>query len=276
MRTNFYDILSSHSRAYPKMLAEDYYILAYESEFGRVFNGDDDAGTLINELAPIKNDALEPFTVTIGGGYSRLNLSPIKQYLSAHNILSLIALTEREGSDEGFSRKLSLIRRSAIMGILPIAASGVDKLEGEVKHSAPFRHLYGASYRIISSDLAPIVPALCLISEALGKAERVTVALDGRRASGKSFASNVISQVFASDFEGGRLTLHDSFGSFERQENADIKVYFDTDEDTRRLRITDDGGDFAYGKYISEIKPQEDDYIMKNEPAINCDLVIRT
>ena len=257
------------------MLAEDYYVLAYESEYGRVFDGDDDLETLINELAPIKNDALEPYTVTIGGGYARLNLYAVKQYLSASNILSLISLTARQGSSDGLERKISLIRRSGMLGILPSSAAYVDGCDGEVKHSPLYKHLYGASYRIISSDISPIIPALCLVSEALGKAETVTVALDGRKGSGKSFASKVMKTVFASETECGKLVITEGSGVFGSG-NYDVKVYFDTDEDTRKMRIIENGGEPAYVRYETEIKPVEDGYIEKYEPAINCDLVIRT
>ncbi len=275
MRTNFYDILSSHSRAYPRMMAEDYYALAYESEFGIVFDGDGDGDGLLNELNAVKSDALEPFTVTIGGGYARLNLAPIKKYLSVDNILTLMSLTAKNGSTDGFERKVSLIRRSGVMGILPSSARDVDGYEGQPSHSPLYKRLYGASYRIISADLSPIIPALCLVSEALGKAERVSVALDGRKASGKSFASNVIATVFKSDIEAGKLIISDAFGSLG-DGNYDVKLYFDTDEETRRMRIIEAGGDVAWLKYDSETKSLEDAYIEKYEPAINCDLVIRT
>lgn len=275
MRTNFFDILSSHSRAYPKMMGEDYYALAYESEYGEVFSGDNDAQILLDELNKTKTDVLEPFTVTIGGGYARLNLAPIKAYLSADNILSLMSLAVKDGSTDGLGRKISLIRRSGVMGILPTNARDVDKFDGNVSHSALYKRLYGASYRIIPSDVAPIIPALCLISEALGKAERVTVAFDGRKASGKSFACKVVSTVFASEIASGKLAINDGFGSFGSG-NYDIKLYFDTDEESRKMRIIEAGGDIAWAKYESETRTQEDAYIEKYEPAINCDLVIRT
>ena len=257
------------------MTAEDYYALAYESEYGKVYDGDDDVQTLLDELDKVRSDALEPFTVTIGGGYARLNLAPIKKYLSADNILTLTSMTEKCGSGDGLERKVSLIRRSGVMGILPMNARDVDKCDGKPEHSPLYKRLYGASYRIISADMSPIIPALCLVSEALGKAEKVTVAIDGRKASGKSFASKVISTVFADDVDTGKLIISDSFGSFVDGDH-DIKLYFDTDEESRKMRIVELGGDVAWAKYESEMRPKEDLYIEKFEPAINCDLVIRT
>lgn len=258
------------------MTAEDYYALAYESEFGIVFDGDCDVSTLTKELEAVKSDALEPFTVTIGGGYARLNLAPIKMYLSADNIISLVSLTDKSGSYEGLSRKLSLIHRSSIMGIIPTSGRDVDKCEGEVSHSPIYKRLYRACYRIISAELSPLIPALCLVSEALGKAETVSLAIDGRKASGKSFASKVISAIFAEDVETNRLVISDAFGSFNDGKSYDIKFCFDTDDETRRMRIIDLGGDIAWDNYEKEIRLIEDAYIEKYEPAINCDLVIRT
>ncbi len=275
MRVSFYDILSSHSRAYPNMTAEDYYALAYESEFGRTCLGDDDADALLNELKAIKADSLEPFTVSIGGGYARLDLSPIKPYLSAGNILALMSLTSREGSDEGLERKVSLIHRAAVMGILPSAASDIGKCEGEPKHSAVYKRLYGASYRIIDESLSAIVPALCLISEALGKAENVTVLIDGREGSGKGFGAFVINEVFKSEAALGRLSVMAKFGAFECCSDSDIKLFFDTDEESRRLRIIERGGENAWDKYQSETRACEDGYIEKFAPQLNCDIVVR-
>jgi hypothetical protein len=161
------------------------------------------------------------------------------------------------------------------MGILPVSTKNVDKFSGEVSHSPLYKRLYGAFYRIISAELSPLIPALCLISEALGKAEMVSLAFDGRKGSGKSFACKVVSTVFVSEIEAGKLVISDGFGSFG-SENHDIKLYLDTDEESRKIRIIEAGGDIAWLRYESEIRPQEDAYIEKYEPAINCDLVIRT
>ncbi len=276
MRTNFFDILSSHSKAYPQMKAQDYYALAYESEYGQIFDGDCDLDTLIAELDKTKTDALEPFTVTIGGGYSRLNLAPIKHYLSARNIIALASMAHKQGSPDGLQRKLSLISRSGKMGLVPPDAIDVNNADGSVAHSALYKHLYGASYRIIPSDVASVVPALCLISEALGKAETVRVALDGRRGSGKSFVHDVISAVFKTEYDGGYLVISNAFSSFINGVSYDLKFYIEADEETRRMRIIERGGESEWEKYVNEELPCENEYIKENEPSLQCDLVIRT
>jgi hypothetical protein len=276
MRTNFFDILSAHSKAYPQMKAEDYYALAYESEFGQVFEGDCELEALTTLLEKTKTDALEPFTVTIGGGYSRLNLAPVKHYLSVQNIIALASMAHKQGSTDGLQRKLSLISRSGKMGLIPPNAIDADNCDSSSSHSALYTHLYGASYRIIPSDVASVVPALCLISEALGKAETVRIALDGRRGSGKGFVYDVISRVFKTEYDGGCLKISNAFSSFINGVSYDLKFYIETDEDTRMMRVIERGGESEWEKYINEERPYEYEYLKENEPSLQCDLVIRT
>ena len=276
MRVNFYDILSSHSQAYPKMTAQDYYALAFESEFGVAFFGDDDLDTLIGELQKVKNDSLEPCSVDIGGGYSRMNLAAVKQYLGPSTILRMTNMSRRcDGSDDGLKRKLSLISRSAKMGILPAAAEGACRCT-DTGHSPVYRYSYGASYRIVSYELARLIPALCLISEALGRGGSARVGIDGRAVSGKTWAKETIEQIFSDEVEGGALTVTEGAYILRDSTEYDVKLYFDTTPEVRRMRLIGKGGEKAVSDYLNDILPEEEKYIAECSPALSCDLIVGT
>ncbi len=258
------------------MEAQDYYSLAFESEFGVVFHGDDDVDALISELDKVKNDSLEPFSVEIGGGYSRMNLAAIKPYLGPSTILKMTEMSRRgDGSDEGLKRKLSLISRSAKMGILPSAAVGVTECSS-TGHSPVYRYNYGASYRIVSREIANLIPALCLISEALGKAGKARVAIDGRAVSGKTEAKRMIESIFSDEVKTGALRVNEGAYILASGEEFDIKLYFDTTAETRRMRLLEKGGEMAVTDYLNNILPEEERYIAERSPALLCDLVIGT
>lgn len=205
MRTSFYDVLTSHAAIYPKMEACDYVKLAYQSEFGcghLISDREAARKALAEEMERTPTDALEPLTVPIGGGFFRLNLAAAKRFLSPDEVFSMFEKSAMPcGTPEGFQHKISLMCRAAERKILPCdpvaIRSYVEGLgDGIPSHSARFRHLYGASYRLITSEYALLAPAICLIADALRKAERITVAIDGRAASGKSTAATILSSLF--------------------------------------------------------------------------------
>ncbi len=216
MRVSFYDILTSHASAYPKMEACDYVKLAYQCEFGcghLLTDRESAYQMLLEEWDAVRPDVLEPLTVSIGGGYARLNLSAAKTAMSPDVVFAMFEKSVRtDGTYEGFKRKISLICRSAKMGILPCNADAVaayaDSLgDGMPSHSPRYKHLYGASYRIISAEMASIAPLCLLLSDAAKKADRINVAIDGRAASGKTTAAGLLAALY----DGTVISMDDFF-----------------------------------------------------------------
>ena len=124
------------------------------------------------------------------------------RYLSPELIF---AMFERSafpiGTQEGFDRKISLIRRSAKLGILPcdgdaVAAAAAALGDRLPSHSALYKHLYGASYRVITAEMAHLAPIIAMIADAYQKAGRLYIAIDGRAASGKTTAAKIIAELF--------------------------------------------------------------------------------
>lgn len=271
MRAQLYDVLNAHATAYPRMLGQDYSCIAYESEFGsRDINEESPFENLVNELNAIKTDALEPMTVEIGGGYSRLNLPPVKQYLSADLIYKMMEMCEGGGDKYGYLRKLSLIQRSSQMGILPEEAFRVCDDEPPL-HSQLYTKLYGASYRIIPSDVAPIVPAMCLISEAISKSGGARVGIDGTVASGKTWAAELIKKLF----DGCNVSVTEGRGVLMTEKEFDVSLFLYTDKQTRLLRIMERGGEEAASDYTKNGEALDEE-LLSAESGIAPDLVIKT
>lgn len=271
MKVQFYDILTSHTAAYPNMKGQDYSCLAYESEFGREADrGADSYEKLVNELNSIKTDSLEPMTVKIGGEYSRVNLAPIKQYLSADVIHKMMEMSSTEGEESDFKRKISLINKSAKMKILPKEAENAS-VDGPFEHSSLYKHLYGASYRVVSDKIAVLTPALCLISEALSKAGYARVGIDGTTASGKTDAAEAIRAIFE-DFD---VTVTEGRGVLSTDEMYEVRLFFHTDAETRMLRLFERGGVELVKEYDKKVRPLDDAMIDKAF-TLDCDMIINT
>ncbi len=222
MRPTFYDILTAHAAAYPNMEPCDYVKLAYQSEFGcghLIHDREAAYQALLEEWNTVRPDVLEPLTVDIGGGYARLNLAAAKRSMTPELVFAMLEKSTRDdGSQEGFKRRISLIRRSAKMGILPcdgeaVAAYAETLGNGMPRHSARYKRLYGAHYRIVSTEMAAIAPLCLLLSDAGGKADRINVAIDGRAASGKT----TVAALLADLFDGMVIAMDDYFLPAERK-----------------------------------------------------------
>ncbi|MBE6636387.1 MAG: hypothetical protein E7618_01130 [Ruminococcaceae bacterium] len=205
MKATFYDVLIAHAAMYPAMKPEDYVKLAFQSEFGcghLLTDREAALSYLREEMSQLTADILEPLTVEIGGGFSRLNLRAAIRHLSPEMIFAMLERSAAPtGTKEGFDRKISLIRRSAKLGILPCDGEAVASYAASLgdhlpSHSALYKRLYGASYRVITTEMARLAPMIAMISEAYYKAGRLHIAIDGRAASGKSTAAQVIAELF--------------------------------------------------------------------------------
>lgn len=206
MNTTFYDILTKHSAMYPDMMPQDWYKLAFQSEFGcGHLLGSGAYERLVSELDSVDYDPNVPLTVDIGGGYTRLDLRAVKGHLALGTVFRLFEDScETAGTADGFERKLSLTVRAARLGIIKADADLLDGYFSSAdrnalpSHSERFRERYGAAYRIIKLRFAPLVPALMLI-EGLSGRERLNIAIEGRAASGKTETAALLASLYGAD-----------------------------------------------------------------------------
>ncbi len=222
MRTTFFDVLTAHAAMYPKMEACDYVKLVYQNEFGcghLLADRQAAYGLLLEEWDKVQPDVLEPLTVDIGGGFARLNLAAAKRGMTPE---LLFAMFEKSvvstGTWAGFDRKISLLCRAAKMGILPCDSDAVAEYAASLNHQVPhhsacFKHLYGANYRVISSEMATAAPACQLLMDAGRKAAYVNVAIEGRAASGKTTMAALLADLF----DGTVISMDDYFLPVEQK-----------------------------------------------------------
>ncbi len=206
MNRSFYDVLTAHALAYPAMQPQDYCKLVFQNEFGcGHLLSDREAAfrRLREELASVQNDDTLPLCTGIGGGYVRMNLAAVKDCLPTELIFSLFALSCAEtGSTDSFRKKLALTVKAAQTGIISADPAALEEYFSSFdptsppSHSEIFKRTYGASYRLIRSDLAALLPLCMRIVREMNEGGEVTVALEGRAASGKSTAAANLSRLF--------------------------------------------------------------------------------
>jgi len=216
MRSTFFDVLTAHAAMYPKMEACDYVKLAFQCEFGcghLLTDREAAYRMLLEEWDKVKTDGLEPLVVDIGGGYARLNLAAAKRCMTPELVFAMFEKSVTvSGTREGFEHKIRNMRRAATMGILPCngddIASYAEALGDRLpSHSACYRRLYGANYRVITAEMATVAPICMLLADAGRKAERINVAIDGCAAAGKTTVAGLLGSLFG----GNVISMDDYF-----------------------------------------------------------------
>lgn len=207
MNTTYYDILTKHAAMYPDMQAQDWYKLAFQSEYGCGHLLSDEAyDRLASELGSVSHDPNAPITVDIGGGFSRLDLRAVKGQLSDETVFRLFEMSSQPtGTADGFERKLSLTVRAARLGIIRADATALDYYFSTAdrntlpSHSELFRKKYGAAYRVIKSRFSCLIPALMLIESVLSMKGKLNLAIEGRAASGKTETAALLASLYGAD-----------------------------------------------------------------------------
>ena len=192
------EIIRCHARRYPLMRPIDAIKLVYQSEFG--------AGHLIKDRTAALNrlraerESLcssdpQSGVEEIGGGYVRLYLKDCR--LSDDHLLNLFSMPpERKGDNSSFANRIEMLCRLAEEGVFGFTA---DELNDEINafspipsHSPEYREAYKPAYRVIDRRFVPLIPLICDIAS---RNERVSVAIDGRAASGKTTTAKLLSHA---------------------------------------------------------------------------------
>lgn len=162
LMNDLYSILLTHAARYPMMEPADAVKLLYQSEFGGghlIANPDACMNYLRAEWERTPYDPDAPLVEEIGGGMIRVMLSGIADAKDVErlgrNFIASAALAT--GTMDGFTEKLSLLRRVAAEGHF---AFSVDELEEYlsayrakgcpvVSHSETYRSHYHPAYRVL-------------------------------------------------------------------------------------------------------------------------------
>lgn len=192
---------------YPKLSVADLFKFIYQSSFGCEHMVSDVVSVkayLYKEAEtahPAKGELIEP----LDGPYCRIHLGYLKEGLSVDTFAKLFVLSAEHEEDgkERLEEKLSVLLEMARDGELPFSVEKVEKAmekwrsEGypACHHSEGFRAAYAPAYRLMKKEFVRFLPLFARIDRMLAQG-RVTLAIEGGSASGKTTLSKLLSQVY--------------------------------------------------------------------------------
>lgn len=204
------DILRRHLRAYPLAKIQDVLKLIHQSSFGcehMVRSPDDAAHRIREELATINTGAPRPAhpIEPLDGPYSRVHLSYLESGLSADTLGRLFYLSAKQTPPHAtVEDKLSACEAMIETGELALDAAewrrAVDTWREDgypaLHHSDAFRSAYHPAYRVIANTYLPYLPLLAAIDRTLTERHRLTLAIEGGSASGKSTLGALLASLY--------------------------------------------------------------------------------
>ncbi len=190
--------ICEHAARYPAMRPIDAIKLIYQSEYGAghlVRDLESAMNRLNNELNSVTRTSLSPTVEDIGGGYVRYYLT--SDDIPGETLVRMFAMPpERKGNDGSFAARLDILRTLASEGVFSFTASELEEAIADFKpipsHSPEYRELYRPAYRVIDKRFVPLIPILRDVASRKGK---VSIAIDGRAAAGKSTTGRLLSHA---------------------------------------------------------------------------------
>ncbi|MGN1345987.1 MAG: uridine kinase [Eubacteriales bacterium] len=213
----FEEILREHAIRYPAMTPCDAVKLIYQATFG-VGHLLTDEAAVRERIAKEEKNAVSfpasPAVEDIGGGFARLCLNRgIPSAWTAR--LFQDAGQNVCGTEETFTERLAILRALTREGVFAFDAAALeDFLTGyladglrAVSHSEIYRNTYHPAYRVVSRDMAVLLPLLLEISRKVEERGFAVLAIDGFCASGKSTLAGRLSNLFGAR----RIPMDDFF-----------------------------------------------------------------
>ncbi len=251
-RENILETLKFHAARYPKMTPTDAVKLLYQREFG--------GGHLIRDVGRVRAmlvseleravrspyGAVEP----LGNSIVRVDLKSAEEIpLTVDDLVAMFVATANAhtGDIAAFEDSLEVLKVATFRGILPFDSDALDaylsfyaKVNGiypPVSHSDVYRREYSPSYRIIDERFVRLFPVIARVNALLREREHVVVAIDGRCASGKTTACDLLAKVFAC-------------ASIVRADDFFLPPTMRTSE-----RYAEPGGNLDRERFIAEVLP---------------------
>lgn len=200
-------LLMEHYRVYPKLQIRDTFKFLHQSSFGcehLVTNPETVNDYIIKESEAYschRGNLTEP----LDGAYCRVHLDWIESGLRPKTLGKLFFLSARTEEDgtAALEEKLCALRELVRDGLLPFQTDEVEREIEEWKHvgyqayhhSEAFRDCYRPAYRVIRKEYALFLPLLVQI-ERMSREGRVTLAIEGGSASGKTTLSMLLEELY--------------------------------------------------------------------------------
>ncbi len=254
----FFDSLISQAVLFPRMESRDAVKLAFQEAFGGEHLVSDPKSSeerIKNEIASFEEVPGNKAFSYVGKYTSRLSLdSPLVRSLDPAVINKMFLVSSslsdklygtREEREARFINYLAVCEKMAENNLVPFSKEDFSLFKNEylqkglhpVSHSDTYRNAYKPSYRVISSALVPLFPAILEINELLKSGKKcVTAGIDGRAASGKTTAAELLSGIFG----GEVIHMDDFFLPLELRTPA---------------RFEEKGGNIHYERFTEEVSP---------------------
>ena len=231
---------------HPSLQAGDAVKLIYQRVFGCGHMIDDEAAAeayLREEWAATEPDPSLPKVEEIGGGFVRLNLSPLRAgSLSPATLARLFILSAQtpSGDMDTFQRQLCELSALADAGALPgLKPEDLSRYLAEyrakgcpaVHHTSAYRAAEKPAYRVVRADYARFLALFERVDALLAGKEPVRIAIDGRCASGKSTLGQLLAEVY-----GANLFHMDDFYIPMREKTPERLAQPGGNADTDRFR----------------------------------------
>ncbi len=243
---NTQKLLIEHCKNYPALTVWDVFKFLHQSSFGcehMVTSEKSATESIKEELAFVGSGRKEALVEPLDGDYGRVSLAYVAKGLSAQTLGRLFYLSAKQEKDgcNKLSGKIRIAEELAEKGLLPFSRSEFsdallqwkDTGFSSVHHSDVYKREYSPAYRVISNEFVPFLP-LFLKIDSLLSVGRLTLAVDGGSASGKTTLGKMLREIY------GCTVFHtDDF--FLRPEQR-------TEE-----RLSQTGGNFDRERFIEEV-----------------------
>lgn len=193
---------------YPQAQAQDLVKAMYQTEFG--------CGHFVDENGPgmefLRRElagcaAVPELAEALSDDFVRVHIGAMAQHgLAPETLFKLFALSAKQpcGDGENFRARLDALEKAVENGEIPVDIGETRAFLAQYRaagcpsthHSDIFRAAYAPAYRVVLRRYADALPLLCAIDRLMGQRERVTVAIEGGSASGKTSLSRLLEQVY--------------------------------------------------------------------------------
>lgn len=200
----------AYCRENPDAEIQDLFKYLYQSCFGcehLVTDYETALARIIDEAEYADIDNL-PLVEMLDGEYCRVHLKMINEGLSPETLCRLFLLSSDKqiNGAERLKQGLEKLLISAADSQIPFTYDDVseaiclwqNKGFDPIHHSEHFRSIYHSAYRVIRKEYLRILPLLSSVDSLLKSesAKNLTVAIDGRCASGKTTLSSLLERIY--------------------------------------------------------------------------------
>lgn len=209
-------VLETHIARYPTLAVADAVKLCYQSAFGGGHLITDSARALAwiaRERAAITAyDGTLPLFEDIGNGTVRLNLNAGGAAALSDDLIlrlfteSAVRIANRPDNGQRFEDALAVLSEMTDAGLCPFDTAELGsyltayRASGcpAVHHTAGYNAAHHPAYRVLDGVYASLFPLICALEVRLMRRDAlpVTVALDGRAASGKSTLADALRALY--------------------------------------------------------------------------------